>query len=179
VRMVLACTDAAARAQRIREAMEATEPLVSARPARRTAGPAEGLLRDIDAVTRISARLRARLPPRHRTTSCLEERLFFGVLDDPAPTRSRVVTFNTPQRGQRPWLPGGCGRPWIPAQYRPAPRRDRHGISYRLRTDRSRMLQIATGQRYRQYFGAVAEDELAQWTEARLQKIGPESESER
>jgi hypothetical protein len=28
---------------------------------------------------------RARLPPRHRTTSCPEERLFFGLLDDRPP----------------------------------------------------------------------------------------------
>jgi hypothetical protein len=99
VRMVLACTDAAARAQRIREAMEATEPLVSARPARRTAGPAEGLLRDIDAVTRISARLQARLresPPspwEPRVAALLDEgmRTLAAVLHRLADTLDRVL----------------------------------------------------------------------------------------
>lgn len=99
VRRVLACTDAAARAQRIREAMEATEPLVSARPARRTTGPAEALLRDIDAVTRISARLQARLreiPPspwEPRVAALLDEgmRALAAVLHRLVDTLDRVL----------------------------------------------------------------------------------------
>jgi hypothetical protein len=97
--MVLACADAGARDQRLREAMEATEPLVSARPSRRAAGPAEALLRDIDAVTRISARLQARLrelPPspwEPRVAALLDEGMqaLSAVLHRLADTLDRVL----------------------------------------------------------------------------------------
>jgi ParB-like chromosome segregation protein Spo0J len=97
--MLLACSDAAARDQRLREAMAATEPLPTARPARRTERPAEALLRDIDAVTRISARLQARLrelPPsawEPRVAALLDEgmRALSAVLHRLADTLDRVL----------------------------------------------------------------------------------------
>jgi ParB-like chromosome segregation protein Spo0J len=99
VQAVLACADAAARDQRLREAMEATEPLVSARRAQRRAGPAEAMLHDIDAVMRISARLQARVrevPPQPwepRVAALMDEgmRALSGVLHRLADTLDRVL----------------------------------------------------------------------------------------
>jgi ParB-like chromosome segregation protein Spo0J len=62
VRAVLACPDAAMRAQRLADALTAAEPLLRAQAARlQPVSPADALLRDIDAATRVSARLQARL----------------------------------------------------------------------------------------------------------------------
>lgn len=62
VRAVLACPDATTRAQRLCDALTAPEPLMRARALpMREASPADALLRDIDAATRVSARLQARL----------------------------------------------------------------------------------------------------------------------
>jgi ParB-like chromosome segregation protein Spo0J len=87
VQALLACSDAAARAQRLAEAMDAPEVIARARRERRAPGLAEALLRDIDAATRVSARLQARLrevPPspwEPRVAALLDEgmRALFAV----------------------------------------------------------------------------------------------------